>query len=234
MIQIMDRPAPDTPRSFVPALGLHGLTGFYDRLIARFLSENSWKARLLEAVAPSAGDVLVDLGAGTGTLALMLKRACPEATVIGVDPDPAQLIRAEAKAQSAGMSVRFEEAFADALPLENETATGIVSSLVFHHLQQATKRASLAEAYRVLRPGGRLIIADWAKPDDLLMRLAYLPVQVFDGFPNTNDNLRGLLPKLIREAGFADVREVYRRRTIFGNLAFVRGSKPVGAGDRPS
>lgn len=230
----MSGPAPNTFRPFVPALGLHRLTGFYDGLIAQLLTEHAWKARLVEAIAPTAGDIVVDVGAGTGTLALMLKQASPEATLIGVDPDPAQLDRARAKARLAGLSIRFENAFADALPFEDRTATGVVSSLVLHHLKQATKRATLAEAYRILKPGGRLLIADWGKPDDLLMRLAYLPVQVLDGFPNTNDNLRGLVPELIREAGFADVREVYRRRTVFGNLAFVRGSKPVVAGDRPS
>lgn len=230
----MSRPAPNTSRSFVPALGLHWLTGFYDALIARFLAEHAWKARLVEAIAPSADDTLIDLGAGTGTLALTLKRASPKATLIGVDPDPAQLDRARAKAEAAGLSIRFEKSFADDLPIADGAATGVVSSLVLHHLNLTMKRATLAESYRVLRSGGRLVIADWAKPDDLLMRLAYLPVQVFDGFPNTNDNLRGLLPELIREAGFVDVREIYRRRTIFGNLAFMHGSKPVGAGDRPS
>lgn len=222
----MSRPAPETSRPFVPALGLHGLTGFYDRVIARFLAEATWKAQLVGAIAPDPGDVLVDLGAGTGTLALKLKQACPQATVIGIEPDPAQLERARVKADSAGCAIRFEEAFADALPLKDGTATGVVSSLVFHHLQRVTKRKALAEAYRVLGPGGRIVIADWAKPDDVLMRLAYLPVQILDGFANTNDNLQGLLPELTREAGFQDVREFYRRRTIFGNLAFVSGSKP--------
>lgn len=230
----MSRPAHEASRSFVPALGLHGLTGLYDGLIARFLGEGAWKARLVNAVVPRPGDVLVDLGAGTGTLALMLGEACSEATVIGIDPDPAQLDRARAKARSAKLAIRFLEAFADTVPLEDGAATGVVSSLVFHHLRQETKRAALAEAYRILRPGGRIVIADWAKPDDFLMRLTFLPVQALDGFPNTNDNLRGLLPKLIREAGFDDVSEIYRRRTMLGNLAFVSGSKPVGAGDRPS
>ncbi|WP_194164578.1 class I SAM-dependent methyltransferase [Microvirga thermotolerans] len=216
------------PRPFVPALGLHSLTGFYDGLIARFLAEDAWKARLVATIAPKPGDVIADLGCGTGTLASMLKAACPEASVIGIDPDPVMLGRARAKAAETNLDIRFEQAFADALPLAGGSATAVVSSLVFHHLEQPTKRAAFAEAFRVLRPGGRIVIADWAEPDNLLMRLAYVPVQVFDGFPNTRDNLRGLLPVLVRQAGFADVREVYRRRTIFGNLAFLHGMKPVG------
>ncbi|MBJ6128258.1 methyltransferase domain-containing protein [Microvirga splendida] len=219
-----------TPRPFVPALGLHGLTGFYDGLIARFLAEEAWKARLVASVAPRPGEVIVDLGCGTGTLGSMLKAACPEASLIGIDPDPVMLGRARAKAAEAHLDVRFEQAFADALPLDEGSAAAVVSSLVFHHLEQPAKRAAFAEAFRALRPGGRIVIADWADPDDLLMRLAYVPVQVFDGFPNTRDNLQGLLPGLMRQAGFEDVREVYRRRTIFGNLAFLHGTKPVRGG----
>lgn len=224
----------DPPRSFVPALGVHRLTGLYDAVIARFLAEDIWKAHLVEAVAPAAGDVLIDLGSGTGTLALLLKIAQPEATVIGIDPDPAQLDRAKVKAAAAGLTIRFEQAFADALRLDDGMATTVVSSLVFHHLRRGTKLAALRQAYRVLRPGGRIIIADWAKPDDVLMRLAYFPVQVLDGFPNTSDNLLGLLPELIRDVGFKDVREIYRRRTLFGNLAFVTGTKPTSASPQPS
>ena len=208
-------------RPFVPALGLHGLTGFYDHLIARFLDEQAWKSRLVAAIAVRAGDLVVDVGSGTGTLAILLAQACTEATVIGIDPDPVQIRRATAKARSVGLSIRFEQAIAESLPLGDDQASVVVSSLMLHHLQRSTKRAALAEAHRILRIGGRLVIADWAKPDDRLMRLAFLPVQVFDGFPNTEDNRLGLLTGLAREAGFDDVREVYRRRTILGNLAFL-------------
>lgn len=217
-----------TPRPFVPALGLHSLTGFYDGLIARFLAEDTWKAQLVATIAPKSGEVIVDLGCGTGTLASMLKAACPETSVIGIDPDPVMLGRASVKAAEGNLDIRFKQAFADALPLDSESATAVVSSLVLHHLEQPAKRAAFAEAFRVLRPGGRIVIADWANPDNLLMRLAYVPVQVFDGFPNTRDNLQGLLPVLMRQAGFENIREVYRRRTIFGNLAFLHGTKPVG------
>ncbi|MBJ6126941.1 class I SAM-dependent methyltransferase [Microvirga splendida] len=217
-----------TPRPFVPALGLHSLTGFYDGLIARFLAEDVWKAWLVATIAPKPGDVIVDLGCGTGTLASMLKAASPQATVVGIDPDQAMLGRARAKAAEAHLDIRFEQAFADALPLDGGSATAVVSSLVFHHLEQPTKRAAFAEAFRVLRPGGRIVIADWAQPDNLLMRLAYLPVQVFDGFSNTRDNLQGLLPELMQQTGFEDIRQVHRRRTIFGNLTFLHGMKHVG------
>lgn len=216
-------------RSFVPALGLHALTGLYDGLLARFLAEDEWKARLVEVVAPAPGNAILDLGCGTGTLALRLKRACPGASLIGIDPDPVQLERARAKAAGEGVAIRWERAFADALPLAEASVDIVVSSLVLHHLRAEAKRAALREARRVLRPGGRILIADWADPDDVVMKLAYLPVQILDGFANTNDNLQGLLPAMMREAGFDGVREIHRRRTGFGNLAVLQAGKPDGS-----
>lgn len=209
----------------MPALGVHALTRFYDRLIAGALAERSWKKRLVERVAPAPDDIVVDLGCGTGTLAIMLKKACREARVIGIDPDEAMLGPARDKVRSASVEVDLRTGRADRLPLGDGSVTKVVSSLVFHHMQRDTKRAALREAYRVLRPGGRLVLADWAKPHDLLMRLAYLPVQIADGFPNTRDNLQGLLPVLVQEAGFRQVSETYRRRTALGSLAFVEATR---------
>nr|WP_246736326.1 class I SAM-dependent methyltransferase [Enterovirga sp. DB1703] len=194
-------------------------------MIRGALAEDAWKGRLVERIAPAPDDVIVDLGCGTGTLAIMLKQACSSARVIGIDPDEAMLAPARDKVRAAGIEVDLRRGQADRLPLGDGSATKVVSSLVFHHMQQDTKRAALREAYRVLRPGGRLILADWAKPHDLLMRLAYLPVQIADGFPNTRDNLQGLLPVLVREAGFEGVVETYRRRTALGSLAFVEATR---------
>ncbi|MHB1242982.1 MAG: class I SAM-dependent methyltransferase, partial [Gaiellaceae bacterium] len=95
-------------------------------------------------------------------------------------------------------------------------------SLLFHHLTLDGKRATLAEARRVLRPGGELHIADWGRPHDPLMRAAFLPVQLLDGFATTADNVRGALPALVAAAGFDPVRETRRRRTAFGTLTFLR------------
>lgn len=217
--------SPAAAEAFVPALGAHALTRFYDWLIGGALAERSWKNRLVERVAPAPKDVIVDLGCGTGTLAIMLKEACRSAHVVGIDPDEAMLRPAREKVRSAGVEVDLRTGRADRLPLGDGSATKVVSSLVFHHMQQDTKRAALGEARRVLRPGGRLVLADWAKPHDLLMRLAYLPVQIADGFPNTRDNLQGLLPVLVREAGFQSVSETYRRRTALGSLAFVEATR---------
>ena len=111
----------------------------------------------------------------------------------------------------------------------------VVASLLLHHLTAEGKRAALAEARRVLGPDGELHVADWGRPDGLLMQAAFLPVRVLDGFETTSDNARGALPAMITSAGFERVEETRRRRTVFGTLVFLR-ARIGGAseGSRPS
>lgn len=211
-------------RALLPGLAYHHLTGLYDLVISRLLAEQEWKSRLVAQLAPQPGDVIIDLGSGTGTLATMLKAACPAAEIHGIEPDPKMLALAQEKARAANVTVTFHAAFADELPFAPGFATKVVSSLVFHHLDRETKRTTLDAAYRVLRSGGQLHICDWTTPDGPLMRVAYLQIQLLDGFATTDDNRKGLLPNFMREAGFADVTETYRRKTVFGNLGFFKGT----------
>ncbi len=69
------------------------------------------------------------------------------------------------------------------------------------------------------------MVADWGQPHSLVMRVAFLSIQLLDGFANTADHVRGRLPTYLREAGFEDVRETRRERTIYGSLSFYEGRK---------
>jgi len=94
-------------------------------------------------------------------------------------------------------------------------------------LSAADKRRTLRQAYDLLRPGGELHIADWGKPSSVLTRLAFLGVQLLDGFETTADNVRGRLVQLAREAGFVAVRETRRETTLLGALSFYAGIRPA-------
>ena len=78
--------------------------------------------------------------------------------------------------------------------------------------------------HTALRPGGEIHIADWGKAQNLLMRIAYLIVQLFDGFETTRDNVEGRIPELMEEAGFVSVEETHHQMTAFGTLSFFRGT----------
>ena len=213
--------------SFTPALGHSALSGVYDPAIALLTRERVWRARLLEQVAPKSGETIIDLGCGTGSFAVSLAQRAPGARIIGLDPDRDILRRAEAKAAAAGQDVRFVEGFSRdvAAVLGDAVADKVVSSLVFHQLPMAEKRQGLAASLRALKPGGSLHIADYGRQAGA-MRLLFRIVQSLDGYENTQPNADGVLPDLIREAGFIEVRETGALPTLTGAIAFYRAVRP--------
>jgi hypothetical protein len=83
----------------------------------------------------------------------------------------------------------------------------------------------MKEVSRVLRGDGEIHIADFGKPRNLLMRVASFPWRLFDGSTTTADNVGGLLPELMRDSGFVDVRESARYMTLFGTLSLYAARK---------
>jgi len=209
-----------TETAFTPALGRFAPVRFYDA-VAALMRERLWRSLLVGYAAPRPHDVIVDVGCGTGSLALLLRRVQPEARIVGVDPDPGVLALAQRKAGDAGAALEWRVGLGDALePLVGAgSADLVVSSLVLHQCPLAMKRAVLASMLTVLRPGGRLVIADYGQQRTRAMRLAFRLVQLADGFEHTQPNADGVLPTLMSEAGFAGVREVEVVPTITGSIS---------------
>ena len=217
-----------TPRpDYVPALRYRWLTPFYDVAVRVTTREGSVKRALIEQAGIRPGDQVLDLAAGTGTLAIWIKQLVPMASVTGVDGDPAVLSRAGRKAREAGVAVRFDDALSYDLPYPTACFDCVVSSLLFHHLKCAHKRRTAREALRVLKPGGAFHVADWGRPSNALMRALFLPVQLLDGFPNTQHNASGKLVQLLAEAGFVDVSLQRSFNTLFGTMALYRAVRPA-------
>ena len=212
--------------SFIPALRYRWLTRFYDPIVQLTTHEGRFKQALLKQACIQEGYRILDLGCGTGTLELMVKRAYPSAEMLGLDADLEALELAKTKIAKAGIAVRLDQGHASALPYTNNSFDRVLSSLFFHHLSSELKEEAMREVLRVLRPGGEFHIADWGKPTSPTMRLAFLGVQILDGFATTADNVRGLLPDLLWRGGFAKVEITACFSTIFGTLSLYYARKP--------
>lgn len=215
-----------TSDRYIPALGHAWLTSLYDPLVRWTTRESTFKAKLVRQADIRPGHHVLDLGCGTATLTMMVKRNHPDADVVGVDGDPQVLEIAAKKVKAAGVAVSLNLGLSDRLPFASGSFDRVLSSLVFHHLSPSQKRTTLAELRRVLRPGGQLHIADWGKAQDAVMRGAFVLVQLLDGFANTTENVQGHLPDMIRSAGFAQVCETEQLRTMFGTLSLYRAERP--------
>jgi ubiquinone/menaquinone biosynthesis C-methylase UbiE len=170
---------------------------------------------------------VLDLACGTGTLAIEIKKERPKAKVSGVDGDRQVLVRARRKAQEAGVKIDFQTGLSTDLPYENSSFDVVVSTLFFHHLTDEAKADSAEEIRRVLRLGGRVLIADWGRPQDPLMRMLFVNVQLLDGFGNTSSSVKGRLPEILREAGLKRVSVVDRMRTPLGTVEIVSAIRPT-------
>lgn len=205
-----------------PALAYDWLTPFYDPVVRWTTRERTFKSRLLAQANIRAGHRVLDVGCGTGTLALAIKRACPGAVVTGLDADRAVLARAALKVKAPSDSVTLVEGRADSMPFGSGTFDRVISSLFFHHLDRASKQLVFREIHRLLVPGGELHMADWGRPGNVVMSAAFLTVQLLDGFSTTGDHRHGLLPALMRDAGFHEVESTHHLSTPCGTLSVFR------------
>lgn len=214
----------EPPGRYVTAAGRSGLSSLYDPAMALTMRERTWRPVVVDAViADPRPRRVLDVGVGTGTQAVEIARRAPLIETIGVDGDPKILARAAKKTSEHGADIELIEGRAEKLPLPDDSTDVVVMTLILHHLDSESKRAALAEARRVLRHGGRLVVADWGKPLDPLSRGLFLLLQVLDGFATTNPHAAGEIPRVIERCGFANVRRAGRWRTAWGTLELLIG-----------
>jgi SAM-dependent methyltransferase len=211
---------------YVPALDHDWLTPFYDPLVRLTMPERRIRRQLIDQMHIRPDFRVLDLGCGTGTLAVRIMEASPGVKVFGIDGDERILQIAARKIRTRSALVLLQQGMIFALPYSDGAFDRIVSKLVLHHLTFEQKRQTLLECRRVLRSGGELHIADWGRPHNWLMWLASWPIRILDGAGLTKDNLGGQIPTLCRESGFVDVVPTARFMTLFGTLELQSATRP--------
>ncbi len=204
------------PRPYLPAAGHDFFLPFYD-LVTSLMGADSVRRRLLASVDIRPGQTVLDIGCGTGTLLVELKGMHPKVEVVGLDPDAKALARASRKAGKAGVVIRLDQGYSDALPYPDASIDHVFSSYMFHHLEADVKERTLGEVRRVLKPGGALHLLDFAGPEEHGSLLARL----FHSNDRLKDNAEDRVLALMRGAGLRP-RVAGYERVMFGFGRAVR------------
>jgi ubiquinone/menaquinone biosynthesis C-methylase UbiE len=182
--------------------------------------ERAYREKTLDLANLKSGESVLDVGCGTGTLAVTAKqRVGPAGRVYGVDASPEMLARANKKASKAGAEVVFKNGMVEALPFSESQFDAVLSTLMLHHLGRKARQQCAHEMRRVLKPGGRVLAVDFARPAEgkkgLLDRFHH------HGYVNVDD-----LVALLTEAGLKTVKS---GAVGIGDLHFVLASAPCRA-----
>lgn len=204
-----DEAAPHTTGSIIRWSRLYNL--FFG------LKPTAQHQRVIEYAAPQPGEKALDVGCGPGALAIAMSEMVGEGgEVVGIDASLEMIETARRKTKRQSLPVRFEAAAIESLSFPGASFDLATSTFMLHHLPDEAQRAGLAEVRRVLKPGGRLVIADFASESgSLLGHLLSILGHAHGGstFPSLESKLR--------EAGFARVEQLKSKSKA---VMFVRAS----------
>jgi ubiquinone/menaquinone biosynthesis C-methylase UbiE len=164
------------------------------------------------------GDSVLDVGCGTGEVTLLAKTRAKQGSVYGIDPATEMIALARKKAARKGLDIDFRVGVIEALPFPDSSLDVVTSSLMMHHLPEKLKERGLAEIYRVLKPGGRLLIVDFLRPTGSFLNHLFIAFTRHHGLRSGVEDLQGLL----NEAGFKQVQKLDKKVLVIGFVRAVR------------
>jgi ubiquinone/menaquinone biosynthesis C-methylase UbiE len=218
----MDFMVKHNPHDYLPAAGHDALLPGYD-LLTRLFGFNRVHETLIAQAELADGHRVLEIGCGTGNLAIRAKKTHPAVSVVGSDPDPLALSRAQRKAAQLN-GIHFERGYAQQLPYADGEFDRVLSSMMLHHLDDDAKSAAAAEVFRVLRPGGRLHLVDMG--GDMTARDG-LSARLVMHSRHAAGNLGDAIPRLLRAAGFDCTEVATQRHRFVGRLTYYRARRPA-------
>lgn len=190
---------------------------WYDWLdVLTFGSQKKLLRSVVRAASPGPGDAVLDVGCGTGTLALLLDEAVgADGRVEGIDASPEMIAEARKKIGKNGGRANAQVALIEQIPFGDGEFDLATSTYVFHHLPAGLKKKGVAEIRRVLKPGARLLIVDFAGGSHSFMG------HLMSVFGHAHGDYVHELTSIMEEAGFSDVRRLKSKK--HKTAAFIRG-----------
>lgn len=181
---------------------------FYDIECAMVGLRKKFRRETLRHAQLSSGEQVLDIGCGTGILTQLAAKAVGSGgEIIGIDPSAQMITLARKSAFRSQSQAKFKLGVIENLPFENKRFDVVLSSLMLHHLPSELKQEGLAEVYRVLKPGGRLLAVDLDRPSHFLWWLVIWPQLLM---PTVAANVRGEIPSYLHHAGFRRAQPVGR------------------------
>lgn len=214
-------------QNYVPGMGHDRLLPFYDPLY-RLMGIAKLHRPLVDQAGIQPGHRVLEIGCGTGNLALLVKSLQQDVEVVGLDPDPEALARARRKSERKALSILFNRGFAEELPYADASFDRVLSAFMFHHLGPDEKEATLREVRRVLEPGGSLHLLDYAEGE----RQSTDGLNAHQSHRNhRHGSLHGnsgpRVTTLMREAALDETEEVgHRFKKRLGHFTYYRATAP--------
>ena len=194
---------------------------YYDFAVNLITFGQSWRLRKMtvDHALIKPGDSVLDVGCGTGDVTLPAKvRAGQNSKVYGIDPAPEMITVARSKAERKQLDIDFRIGVIESLPFPDASIDVVTSSLMIHHLPDDLKMRGLAEIYRVLKPGGRLLVFDFMRPTKSFLNHLLINLTMHHGLKFGIEDL----PKMLKDTHFSEATKLNEEFLLFG---FVRAIK---------
>jgi ubiquinone/menaquinone biosynthesis C-methylase UbiE len=215
-----------TRKAYLPAAGKDWLLPLYDPF-TKLLGVEAFHRRLINQATISPRHRVLDIGCGTGNLAILIKRLNPAVQVVGIDPDPKALARARRKAQRRGTEIQFDQGFSEQLPYPDASFDRVFSAFMLHHVRPEAKPVTLRETFRVLKPGGSLHLVDFDEGERLSGGFHGFLASIFHSRHGSSPHNTVLV--LMQHAGFVDAKHVADQTVVLGRIVYYAGVKPACA-----